>query len=90
MMVNGVKSRWCLVTSSAPQGSVLGLLLFNISFSAFDEELECTITKFADDNELGRSIDLLEGREAQQRDLDWSDRPRSMVCASSSSAKSCT
>jgi len=60
--------------TGAPQGSVLGLALFNIFVGDMDSGIECIFSKFANDTKLCSVVNMLEGKDAIQTNSDRLER----------------
>lgn len=69
VVVNGTFSNWTSVVSGVPQGSVLGPLLFNLFINDLEVGIESTVSIFADDTKLCRTIGSMQDAATLQSDL---------------------
>ena len=78
VQLNGFMSDWIDAISGVPQGSVLGPILFLIFINDIDNDLNCKISKFADDTKIARKICTDADAKLLNQDLqllvNWSDR----------------
>ncbi|KAK4831032.1 hypothetical protein QYF61_014920 [Mycteria americana] len=88
VVISGIRSSWRPVTSGVPQE----LILLDIFINDLGDETECTLSKFADDTNLGGVGDTSDGCAAIQRDLDSLEKwvNRIFMKFEKGNAKSCT
>lgn len=60
--------------SDVPQESISELTLFNFFVGDMDSRIDCTFSKFSDDTKLHVVVNILEGKDAIQRNLDRLER----------------
>ena len=68
-VLNGNVSKWLLVLSGVPQGSILGPLLCVIFSNDIDAGIVSKLLKFADDTKMATVVSSEEGIEKLQSDL---------------------
>uniref|UniRef100_A0A803JB19 Reverse transcriptase domain-containing protein n=1 Tax=Xenopus tropicalis TaxID=8364 RepID=A0A803JB19_XENTR len=69
VVVNGTFSNSTSVVSGVPQGSVLGPLLFNLFINDLEVGIESTVSIFADDTKLYKTISSMQDAATLQSDL---------------------
>ena len=67
--VNGQFSQWREVKSRVPQGSVLGLVLFNLFINDLETGISSEVAKFADDRKLFWGVKTRRDCEEFQKDV---------------------
>ena len=70
--MNGENSEWLEVTSSVPQGSVLGPLLFILYINDIVEVIQCDLEFFADDTIIETIHDIVKLQQDLDNLQDWS------------------
>ena len=78
MVIGGAKASWRPVTSGVPYGLILGLILFNLFINDRDNRAEHTLSKFANDINLGGVADMPDHHAVIQQNLNrlekWTER----------------
>lgn len=87
VVVTGVTSSWWPATSDIQQDSVLGSVHFRIFINDVDKGNKRLFSQFANSTGLGKSVDLLEGRNGLQRDLERLDGWHEISCMRFKKAK---
>ena len=68
VVINASVSRWRLQKCGVLQGSVFGLVLFNIFIGGMNSGTECILSKFSYDTKLNVVINTLERRDNIQKE----------------------
>ena len=78
VVVEGEVSKWKLVLSGVPQGSVLRPLLFLIYINDLDDNITSNVLIFADDTKVFRKVNTDGDKQHLQNDIDilvkWSEK----------------
>ncbi|XP_065421155.1 uncharacterized protein LOC135975029 [Chrysemys picta bellii] len=78
VVINGSMSSWQPVSSRVPHRLILRPVFSNIFINDLEDGVDCTLSNLTDDTKLGGVVNMLEGRDRIQRDLDklenWAKR----------------
>lgn len=69
VVLNSSMTRWRLVMSDVPQGPCFGTVALQYLYQQYSE-IQCMLSKFADDRNLSGAFDTIEGRDSIQGDLE--------------------